>query len=76
MDVTIGVRNTARELSISLDSSAEDLYREIEAAQANGNALRLTDTEGHTLIVPIEALGYVEVAATAPRRVGFGLPSA
>ncbi len=34
--------------------------------------LTLQDERGRTVIVPVEAIGYVEIGATDKGRVGFG----
>jgi hypothetical protein len=38
----------------------------------DGGQLRLTDNKGRTVLVPSSVLGYVEVGAEEPRKIGFG----
>jgi hypothetical protein len=78
VEITIGVRDIARELSIEVSGDADDLASEVSAAlakAATGDAaatLDLLDTKGNRLIVPVAALAYVQIGAQEPRRVGFG----
>ena len=44
----------------------------VEEAITKGAELRLTDEKGRLIIVPGNALGYVEIGAEEVRRVGFG----
>ncbi len=73
MEINIGVRNVARELSLEIDMSSEDLDAAVSAALESSTPLRLADSSGRSVIIPSEAIGYVEVASVQPRRVGFGL---
>lgn len=73
MEINIGVRNVARELSLEIDMSSEDLDAAVSAALSSSTPLRLADSSGRSVIIPSEAIGYVEVASVQPRRVGFGL---
>lgn len=73
MDVSIGIRNVARELTLELDDDAQSLTTAISAALKAGGPVVLTDTKGKTLMVPAEALGYVLMGDPEARRVGFAL---
>ncbi|WP_182050423.1 DUF3107 domain-containing protein [Changpingibacter yushuensis] len=73
MEINIGVRNAARELSIDVELSAEEVNTKVTEAIAAGTPLVLAEANGHSVIVPAAALGYVEIAAQQNRRVGFGL---
>lgn len=73
MQVTIGIRDTNRELNLDVESSGEDIYALVAAASEEKKPLMIADKDGKVAIVPFEALAYVEVAAAENRRVGFGL---
>lgn len=73
MQVTIGIRDTNRELSLDVDSTGEEIYALVSASREAGKPLKIADKDGKVAIVPIDALAYVEVAASENRRVGFGL---
>lgn len=72
MEITIGIQNLPRELTLETDDSAQDITAAIEAALVAGTPLTLTDTRGRRLVVPSGALGYVEIGAETQRAVGFG----
>ncbi|MDO5746556.1 MAG: DUF3107 domain-containing protein [Actinomycetaceae bacterium] len=72
MELHIGVRGTQREMAIDVDISEDDLKQRVSQA-ASGNLFELKDTKGRVLMIPGKALGYVEIVAHEPRRVGFGL---
>lgn len=72
MEIRIGVRNVAREVVVESDESSKTVQETVNAALTDGKPLVLTDEKGRTVVVPNDALGYVEIAAEAERRVGFG----
>lgn len=78
MDITIGVKDVSRELTLEVDGEAKDVQKAVTdalAEQAKGNTaavLTLTDEKGRQVMVPAASLGYVEIGAQAPRPVGFG----
>ncbi|MCM3887416.1 DUF3107 domain-containing protein [Frankia sp. R82] len=73
MEVKIGVRQVGRELVLEIDQTAEAVAAQVgEAVKSGSGVLTLADEKGRQVLVPIEALAYVEIAATSPRRVGFG----
>lgn len=72
MDITIGVRNQARELVLESDQTADEVSAAVTAALAGKVALELTDAKGRRVIVPTEALGFVELGTETRGRVGFG----
>lgn len=71
MEVKIGVQYAPRELVLESKLSPKDLSATIDEAVANGGVLRLEDEKGRTVIVPVEKIAYVEIAATNVRSVGF-----
>ncbi|WP_194949247.1 DUF3107 domain-containing protein [Actinomyces trachealis] len=71
MKVTIGIKHSARELTLETsDSQEEVLSRLSNAATAN---VVMTDDKGRKVFVPAGSLAYVELGEVEPRRVGFGL---
>ena len=74
MEVTIGVRNVAREISIESDDTPEQIRLAVEdALSQSGGVLRLRDAKGRQVLVPGSALGYVQLGESEKSRVGFGL---
>jgi hypothetical protein len=72
LEIKIGIRNLPRELSFESEQSASDVEQIIANAIESGSKLvKLVDNKGKLFIVPVDALGYVEVGAEEVRRVGF-----
>jgi hypothetical protein len=73
MEVTIGVQNLPREITIDVDlSKATDITSQLQSALKADGVLELTDTRGRTVVVPAAAIGYIEIGPQESRKVGFG----
>ena len=72
MEIKIGVQNVGREIVLESTQDAEAVAKVVGEAINAGSELRLTDEKGRLIIVPGNALGYVEIGAEEVRRVGFG----
>ncbi len=72
MEVKIGVQQSAREISLESDRSAEDITADVRAALADGGVLSLEDDKGRRVLVPADRIAYVEISPATARRVGFG----
>lgn len=73
MEVRIGVRNVAREITLESAASAETVAEAVaKAVTAGSGVLTLEDEKGRQVIVPVDALGYVDIGATERGQVGFG----
>ncbi|GAA4505894.1 DUF3107 domain-containing protein [Brevibacterium yomogidense] len=73
MEIKIGMRQTNREIVLESEQTRDDLTTAVTKALADGGALTLDDEKGRRVIVPVEALAYVEVGEEKARRVGFGV---
>ncbi|WP_448071403.1 DUF3107 domain-containing protein [Georgenia yuyongxinii] len=73
MEITIGVRNVSREITLESTQSADDVLAAVEKALSDNTNLVLQDEKGRHVVVPSAALGFVELGPTEQRRVGFGL---
>jgi hypothetical protein len=71
MEITIGIRQSNRELNVESELTADDVYSKVSTSMADGTPLRLEESNGRTVVVPAAAIAYVEIAAAQPRRVGF-----
>lgn len=71
MDVTIGVQNLTREVVVETEESADAVAAAVKKALTGGH-LELTDSRGRRVIVPGDAIGYVEIGSEEQRKVGFG----
>ncbi len=72
MEINIGIRESARELTVDVELSHDEIQALIAKAVNEGEPLRLDETNGRTVIVPAQSIGSVEIAANQTRRVGFG----
>jgi hypothetical protein len=72
LEIKIGVQNVGREIVLESDQDAETVAKVVGEAITGGNELRLKDEKGRLIIVPGNALAYVEIGAEEVRRVGFG----
>ncbi len=72
MEIKIGLRNLARELSFESEQNGQEIEQTVANAIESGSKLiKLVDNKGKLFIIPVEALGYIEVGAEEVRRVGF-----
>ena len=72
MEIKIGLRNLGRELSFESEQSAQDVEQTVANAIESGvKLIKLVDNKGKLFLIPIDALGYIEVGAEEVRRVGF-----
>jgi hypothetical protein len=73
VEITIGIKNIARELTIQSSQSAEDLRAAIAAALVDpAGILTLVDEHDRVTVVPAGAIGFVQMGQEGQRRVGFG----
>jgi hypothetical protein len=74
MELRIGVVDTAKELNLELDGSADEVVGKIDKALADGTpVVWLTDTKGRRVGVPAGRIAYIELDEDAgSKRVGFG----
>lgn len=73
MEVRIGIRDVAREVAFESAQTPDQVRAAVaEAVAAGTGMLELADEKGGVVLVPVAALGYVEVGAQDKGRVGFG----
>jgi hypothetical protein len=72
VEVKVGVKGAARELSLESAQTPEEVTEAVKAALADGGILVLADEKGRQVIVPVDKLAYVEIGEQVERRVGFG----
>ena len=73
MEIKIGMRQTNREIVLESEQTLDDVTAAVTKALGDGGALTLDDEKGRRVIVPVDALAYVEVGEETVRRVGFGV---
>jgi hypothetical protein len=72
VEIKIGIQNIGREIVLESDLGSDEVATQVSEALAKGTELRLTDEKGRIIIVPGNALGYVELGGEKARSVGFG----
>ena len=71
MQVTIGIKHAARELTLDTTASQEEVLAAVAGAATED--ITLSDDKGRNIFFPAGSLAYVEVGEASPRRVGFGV---
>lgn len=72
MDIKIGIKNSARELSFESSASAKDLEASVRSAMdSDAKLISLTDSKGNVFLIPTKSITYLELGAEEARRVGF-----
>lgn len=73
MEIKIGIRSVHRELIVETDLTADQVEEEIRnALSVDRGVFAITDTKGRRVVVPVAALGFVEIGEDESRPVGFG----
>jgi hypothetical protein len=72
VEVKIGVQQAAREVTIDVDQSAEDVEKLVaDAIATEGGVIALTDIKGRRVVVPGAKVAYVEIGSGVAGTVGF-----
>ena len=72
MDIKIGIKDSARELSFDTSASAKELEASIRSAMdTDAKLISLTDSKGNVFLIPTKSITYLELGAEEARRVGF-----
>ncbi|MEY4397771.1 MAG: hypothetical protein RLZ53_347 [Actinomycetota bacterium] len=72
MEIKIGLRNVPREIVFESEQSPQDVEQTVSNALVSGaKVIKLVDNKGKLFLVPLDALGYIEVGAEQVRRAGF-----
>jgi hypothetical protein len=72
MDIKIGIKDSARELSFDTSASAKELEASVRSAMdTDAKLISLTDSKGNVFLIPTKSITYLELGAEEARRVGF-----
>lgn len=72
MEITIGILHLARELTIDCPLSASQIQSTVASALEQGSGvLSLPDQQGKVTLLPVGAVGYVQIGEQDRRFVGF-----
>jgi hypothetical protein len=72
VEVKIGVQHAARELTVDVALSADEVIALVSEALGKDGIIALTDDRGRQVIVPAAKLAYLELGEPETRFVGFG----
>ena len=72
MEVRIGVKHVSREVVVESAQKADEVQKIVASALGGEGTLELTDEKGRRVLVPVDAVAYVEIGAEEAGRVGFG----
>lgn len=74
VEVKIGVVESSRELTVASGQTPDEVQSLVADALKNPDGvLTLEDEKGRRFIVPSAKLAYVEIGASEPQKVGFGV---
>ena len=72
MDIKIGIKNSARELSFDSSATAQELEAQVSSAlESEAKLISLSDSKGNVFLIPTKSITYLEIGAEEARRVGF-----
>jgi hypothetical protein len=72
MEVRIGIKDSARDLSFDASLTASQITDLVKKAIEGGEKLiTMTDAKGSSFLIPTASISFVEVGAEEARRVGF-----
>lgn len=72
MEITIGIAENGRQLTLSVERGQDDVEKQITEALA-GSVLTIDDDKGRRFIIPTAKIAFVEIGAVDSRRVGFSV---
>lgn len=72
MEIRIGITGSPREITIDTELTPEELRSTIEESlTSDAKLVALNDNKGRHVLIPADALAYVEFGSDSGRRVGF-----
>lgn len=72
MEVRIGIKQVSREVVIQSAQTTDEIQEIVTQALAGDTPLTLSDEKGRRVVVPREAVGFVEIGNEEGGQVGFG----
>lgn len=73
MNITIGIRDCARDISIDLDMERDTFISHVNTAVQDLSVLDFTDSKGQQYLVPARSIAYIQIGEQVERRVGFAI---
>ncbi|MCL1839119.1 MAG: DUF3107 domain-containing protein [Propionibacteriaceae bacterium] len=72
MEIKIGIKHVARELTLETACTADEVEKAVSKALADKSVFTIDDENGRRIIIPISHLAYLELGQENARKVGFG----
>ncbi len=72
MEIKIGIRQIARETTIDVAMTMEEVTQEFSRARRENDIITLADSSGRQFLIPADGIGYIEFPKEHARPVGFG----
>ncbi|MBK8459713.1 MAG: DUF3107 domain-containing protein [Micropruina sp.] len=72
MEVKVGIKDIAREITLETELTAATVTAALTAALTAEGLLTLTDSRGRTVLIPAQNIAYLDLGEENVRRVGFG----
>lgn len=72
MEVKVGIRDVAREVTVETKASAQDVESALAEALTGSGLFTLTDEKGRKVLIPAVNVAYVDLGTEHARPVGFG----
>ena len=72
MEVRIGISDVSREVTLSTESSADELIAVLNKSVSENTLFEITDAQGRRVIVPAAKVAYLDLGSSDVRAVGFG----
>ena len=72
MEIKIGIQNVAREATLDVDLTMDQVVQAYSQARVSDGLLTLTDATGRQMMIPAASIAYIEFGQEHARPVGFG----
>lgn len=73
MEIKIGMKNVARELSLDIEQTLDELKKQLQQAIEDQKILDLVDKRGAHTLINGNDVAYVEFSPERQNRIGFAL---
>jgi polysaccharide deacetylase 2 family uncharacterized protein YibQ len=72
VDIKVGIQHVTREVVVDSAETADDVEKAFSEALSDDGFLRLADTHGRKVLIPVSKIAYIDLGEENARRVGFG----
>ncbi len=72
MEIKIGIKNSANDLSFESSKSADEVIQQLQQAYDQElKSVVLTDTKNNSYLIPVSAIAYAQLGSSEQRKIGF-----